>query len=219
MDLGKTDLIQHHIELTDYTPIKDRYRRIPPHQYEEVRKHLREMLEVGAIRKLNSPWASPFVLVCKKHGSLRFCIDLHHLNATTGKYNDYVFKLRERLEWAYKTAQEHIERDATHRKQYYDRKFHCMEIVPGDIILARQKVFGTTRKIEDQWENPVYRVVEKLGDGPVYKIQKLGEHGESSFRELHRNMLHPLMQVVEDLGETQGMGTESAIGDSLLNEV
>ena len=40
MDLGKTDLIQHHIELTDYTPIKDRYCRIPPHQYDEVRKHL-----------------------------------------------------------------------------------------------------------------------------------------------------------------------------------
>ena len=76
MDLGKTDLIQHHIELTDYTPIKDRYRRIPPHQYDEVRKHLREMLEIGAIRKSNSPWASPVVLVRKKDGSLRFCINL-----------------------------------------------------------------------------------------------------------------------------------------------
>ena len=55
MDLGKTDLIQHHIELTDYTPIKDRYRQIPPHQYDEVCKHLREMLEIEAIRKSNSP--------------------------------------------------------------------------------------------------------------------------------------------------------------------
>ena len=54
----------------------------------------------------------------------------------SGKYNDYVFKLRERLEWAYKTAQEHIEKDAIHRKQYYDRKFHCMEIVLGDIMLV-----------------------------------------------------------------------------------
>ena len=70
MDLGKTDLIQHHIKLTDYTPIKDRYHQIPPHQYDEVRKHLREMLEIGAIRKSNSPWASPMVLVCKKDGSL-----------------------------------------------------------------------------------------------------------------------------------------------------
>ena len=76
MDLGKTDLIQHHIELTDYMPIKDRYCRIPPHQYGEVCKHLREMLKIGAIRKSNSPWASPVVLVRKKDGSLQFCIDL-----------------------------------------------------------------------------------------------------------------------------------------------
>ena len=36
LDLGCTNLVKHHIELTDYTPIKDRYRWIPPHQYEEV---------------------------------------------------------------------------------------------------------------------------------------------------------------------------------------
>ena len=48
LDLGQTDLVKHHIELTDYAPIKDRYRRILPHQYEEVRKHLKEMLEIGA---------------------------------------------------------------------------------------------------------------------------------------------------------------------------
>ena len=100
---------------------------------------------------------------------------------TVKKYNDYVFKLRERLEWAYKTAQMHIERDATRRKQYYDRKLHCMEIILGDIVLVCQKVFGTTRKIEDWWENPVYQVVEKMNEGPVYKIQKLGEQGEKSF--------------------------------------
>ena len=85
LDLGRTDLVKHHIELKDYTPIKDRYRRIPPHQYEEVRKHLKEMLDIGAIRRSNSPWASPVVLVRKKDGSLRFCIDLRKLNARTVK--------------------------------------------------------------------------------------------------------------------------------------
>ena len=45
-NLGKTDLVKHHIELKDYTPIKDRYRRILPHQYEEVQKHLKEMLDI-----------------------------------------------------------------------------------------------------------------------------------------------------------------------------
>ena len=85
LDLGRTDLVKHHIQLNNYTPIKDRYRRIPPHQYEEVRKHLKEMLDIGAIRRSNSPWASPVVLVRKKDGSLRFCIDLRKLNARTVK--------------------------------------------------------------------------------------------------------------------------------------
>ena len=48
-ELGKTSLVQHEIQLSDKTPFKVRYRRIPPHQYEEVRKHLQEMLDIGAI--------------------------------------------------------------------------------------------------------------------------------------------------------------------------
>ena len=48
-ELGKTSLVQHEIKLNDDKPFKVRYRRIPPHQYEEVWKHLQEMLAVGAI--------------------------------------------------------------------------------------------------------------------------------------------------------------------------
>ena len=85
LDLGHTSVVKHKIKLNDYTPFKERYRRIPPHQYDEVRRHLKEMLEMGAIRKSNSPWASAVVLVRKKDGSLRFCIDLCKLNARTIK--------------------------------------------------------------------------------------------------------------------------------------
>ena len=43
------------------------------------------MEEIGAIRRSNSPWASPIVLIRKKDGSLRFCIDLRKLTARTIK--------------------------------------------------------------------------------------------------------------------------------------
>ena len=69
LDLGKCNIIKHAIKITD-PQRKERYRRIPPHLYEEVKNHLQEMVEVGAIRRSFSPWASAVVLVRKKDGGL-----------------------------------------------------------------------------------------------------------------------------------------------------
>ena len=66
--------------MIDDKPFKECYRRIPPEEFEEVRKHLEEMVNIGAIRKSQSHWASAIVLVRKKDGTLRFCIDLRKLN-------------------------------------------------------------------------------------------------------------------------------------------
>ena len=85
MDMGRTNLVKHHIKLTDPIPFKEAYRRIPPQMYDEVKAHIQEMLNLGAIRPSNSPWASAIVLVRKKDGRLRFCIDLRRLNNRTIK--------------------------------------------------------------------------------------------------------------------------------------
>ena len=84
-DMGRTNLVKHHIKLTDPVPFKEAYRRIPPKMYDEVKTHLQEMLDLGAIRPSNSPWASAIVLVRKKDGRLRYCIDLRKLNNRTVK--------------------------------------------------------------------------------------------------------------------------------------
>ena len=84
-DLGRTDTVKHHINLTDDVPFKDPFTRVPTALYEEVRQHLKEMLEAGAIRPLKSPYSSNVVLVRKKDGSLRFCIDFRKLNSRTVK--------------------------------------------------------------------------------------------------------------------------------------
>ena len=85
MDMGRPNLVKHHIKLTDPVPFKEAYRRIPPQMYDEVKDHIQEMLNLGAIRPSNSPWASAIVLVRKKDGRLRFCIDLRRLNNRTVK--------------------------------------------------------------------------------------------------------------------------------------
>ena len=83
LDLGKTSIVKHTTKLSDYIPFKEKYHRIPLHQFEEVGKHLQEMLETGAIRYSNSPWVSAVVLVQKKDGIFRFCNDLRKLNSCT----------------------------------------------------------------------------------------------------------------------------------------
>ena len=51
--------------------------------YDDVKTHLQEMLDIGAIQKSHSPWTSAVVLVWKKNGSLRFFIALRKLNNWT----------------------------------------------------------------------------------------------------------------------------------------
>lgn len=53
--------------------------------YKEVKTLLSDMLENGVIKESSSPWAAPIVLVHKKDGSWRFCVDCKKLNAVTHK--------------------------------------------------------------------------------------------------------------------------------------
>ena len=72
-DLGKADIVKHGIKLSDNTPFKEPYRKISPAMYEEVRQHLKEMLEADAIRPSVSPYnSSNVVLVRKKTVALDF---------------------------------------------------------------------------------------------------------------------------------------------------
>ena len=82
-DMGCTDMIRHSIRTSAETPVSLPFRRIPPTQYQEVKEHIRMLLGQGVIKESHSAWASPIVLVRKKDGSLRMCVDYRQLNAKT----------------------------------------------------------------------------------------------------------------------------------------
>ena len=84
-DFGRTEVTTHHIDTGDARPIRQHTRRIPPFQREEARKLLQDMLKKRVISPSKSPWASPIVLVKKKNGSLRFCVDYRKVNTVTRK--------------------------------------------------------------------------------------------------------------------------------------
>ncbi|CAI5655207.1 unnamed protein product [Oreochromis niloticus] len=85
IDFGRTDKVKHHIKLSDQTPFKHRARPIHPNDVEAVRKHLQELLDAGVIRESESPFSSPIVVVRKKNGQVRLCIDYRKLNLQTVK--------------------------------------------------------------------------------------------------------------------------------------
>ena len=82
---GEVDIVEHKIETGSHPPIKQPSRRVPFSVRGEIHKMVGDMLEARVIQESSSPWASPIVLVKKKDGSLRFCVDYRRLNAITRK--------------------------------------------------------------------------------------------------------------------------------------
>ena len=84
-DLGRTGVIRHKIDTQGATPIRQPARRLPFHQRNEVCQMLDQMLQQDVIEPAHGPWSSSIVLVKKKDGSTRFCVDFRRLNGLTRK--------------------------------------------------------------------------------------------------------------------------------------
>ena len=80
---GETNLVQLEIDTGDAQPRRQHPRRLPYVAKQEVARQLQTMQEAGIIQPSISPWASPVVLVRKKDGTYRFCVDYRELNAVT----------------------------------------------------------------------------------------------------------------------------------------
>uniref|UniRef100_A0A1I7UWV7 RNA-directed DNA polymerase n=2 Tax=Caenorhabditis tropicalis TaxID=1561998 RepID=A0A1I7UWV7_9PELO len=80
-ELGRTNLLECEIELNDGAePIRQKPRPIPLAVRPQIREMLQKMVSQDVIRESRSPWSSPVVLVKKKDGSVRMCIDYRKVN-------------------------------------------------------------------------------------------------------------------------------------------
>ena len=80
---GRTNMIKHKVELTENNPVRFRPYPLPYAMREILKKEIEDMFSLGIIRESNSPFASPVVIVKKKDGSDRMCVDYRKLNKLT----------------------------------------------------------------------------------------------------------------------------------------
>ena len=87
-ELDRTNIIQHTIQLLDERPVSKGNRPLDQKDQIWIKQELKDLLERGIIRESTSPYSAPIVVVDKKMGDRRMCIDYRDLNAKTKK-NSY----------------------------------------------------------------------------------------------------------------------------------
>ncbi|UYV76601.1 hypothetical protein LAZ67_14001425, partial [Cordylochernes scorpioides] len=78
--------VKHRINTGDHLPTKQRPYRVAPRERQIIQDEVNKMEKLDIIQPSESPWASPVVLIRKKDGSWRFCVDYRRLNKITKKY-------------------------------------------------------------------------------------------------------------------------------------
>ena len=81
---GMTTLASHHIDVGDNSPIKQRYYPVSKVVKAALFAEVDDMLAKGIIEPSNSEWSTPIVMV-KRNGKYRFCLDFHRVNAIRKK--------------------------------------------------------------------------------------------------------------------------------------
>ncbi|KAL7726473.1 hypothetical protein ACLKA6_001095 [Drosophila palustris] len=82
---GTSPITEHRIVMHDDRPIKQRYFPKNPKMQEEINKQVDELLAKGCIEPSNSPHSAPIVMVKKKTGKWRLCVDFRQLNSRSVK--------------------------------------------------------------------------------------------------------------------------------------
>ena len=83
--LGRTNLVEHVINVENAVPIKQRHYSVSPAVQFQIYDELDRMLSLGVIEESSSPWSSPIVIVSKSNGKKRLCLDSRKINLVTKK--------------------------------------------------------------------------------------------------------------------------------------
>ena len=97
-ELKQTNVGEHMIITKQVSPIKKRAYRTAPKENDFIKTEISDMLDQGLIQPSTSPWSFPVVVVKKKNGKLRFCVNYKPLNDITKKNNYSLSRIDEILD-------------------------------------------------------------------------------------------------------------------------
>ncbi|GBN04183.1 Retrovirus-related Pol polyprotein from transposon 297 [Araneus ventricosus] len=96
--VGRCNMTQHIINTSNHSPIKQYPRRLHLAKKEEAERLVKEMVDNGIIEESSGPWALPIVLVEKKGGTTRLCVDYRKLNEITIKDSCHLPRINDTLD-------------------------------------------------------------------------------------------------------------------------
>ena len=177
-------------------------RTLPDTSKSHWKDHLQKMVHADNATICRSTHFSPFFLMFGREPQLP--IDLMFGGVSPDRkhrksWSTYIRDWKKGMEDAYKVAAEVSKKVGATNKEAYDNKATAAVLDVGTRVLVRNlREKGGPGKLRAYWENKVYRVVERRGDGPVYVVQP--EKG-GEVRVLHRNHLLPVGERLRELEE------------------
>jgi len=97
-DIGCAEGLKLKINLTDKTPVAQQYLEVPKPLYTELKQYIEDLLNRRFIERSRSPYSSCCVMVRKKDGSIKLCIDYRALNNKTYADSDPTPRIQDTLD-------------------------------------------------------------------------------------------------------------------------